>query len=509
MDIIWIGVAFIFGLMVARIHIPPLVGYLLAGLLLSFVGYEEGPILKEIAHLGVVFLLFTVGLHIKLKNIVQLEVIGPGLIHLAISSAIFLPICLYFGLNLEAAVIISITLGFSSTVLAAKNLETRGELGAYYGRIAIGILILQDLVAIGIIAYAGGGIPSPWAVVLLGLPLLRPAILWLLNQLQRDELLLLMALSLSIGGEALFVQFNLSGELGALVMGMLLAGKEKGEALEKKIWGVKEAFLVGFFLQIGLSGFPEASTWWVVGVFTILLPLKATMFFFLFMIFKLRARTGFQSTITLTAYSEFTLIAGAVAASANLIPMEWIVILALITAISYILNAILVKNEDNVWELMNGILARFQRSGKTSDKQLTTLGSAEFLILGMGVAGVAAYDFLKDKNELVVGLDLDPDRIKRELENGRRVVYGDVQDISLWETLDLSKVKTILIAMSSLGIDLKTHAVRMLRGVEYKGSIIVSTLNENEEHLVRESGGIPVSIPARDVGEKMAKLCLK
>jgi predicted Kef-type K+ transport protein len=143
-------------------------------------------------------LLFTVGLHIKLKNIIQSEVLGAGLVHLAASTALFVPICMYFGFNLEAAIIIIITLGFSSTVLTAKNLESRGELGAYYGRVAIGILIVQDLVAIGIIAYAGGGLPSPWALVLLGLPLLRPIISKLLEVLQRDELVLLMALALAM-----------------------------------------------------------------------------------------------------------------------------------------------------------------------------------------------------------------------------------------------------------------------------------------------------------------------
>jgi Kef-type K+ transport system membrane component KefB len=101
------------------------------------------------------------------------------------------PVSLYFGLSTEAAVIVSVTLGFSSTVLAAKGLETRNELSSYYGRLSIGILIVQDLVAIGIIAYAGGGIPSPWALVLLGLPLIRPLLSRLLWLVERDELLLI------------------------------------------------------------------------------------------------------------------------------------------------------------------------------------------------------------------------------------------------------------------------------------------------------------------------------
>jgi Kef-type K+ transport system membrane component KefB len=415
----------------------------------------------------------------------------------------------HFGLDLEAAVIISITLGFSSTVLTAKNLESRGELGAYYGRVAIGILIIQDLVAIGIIAYAGGGLPSPWALVLLGLPFTRPLISKLLESIHRDELVLLMALALAIGGDSLFVAFNLSGELGALVMGMILANDERGEQLEKKIWGIKEAFLVGFFLHIGLTGFPDGDAWKIIGVFIILLPLKATLFFVLFMAFKLRARSGFQATTSLTAYSEFTLISGAVAASAGLIPEEWIVILALVTAISYVLNSVLSKHEDKVWEAINTQLTKLQRKGRSQDKQLSTLGNAEYLVIGLGISGKAAYDYLKEKNMKVVAMDIDPDRISRNIEEGRRVVYGDAQDVGLWETIDLSRLKSVLIAMST-GIDMKIHALKLLRdSEEYKGHTFVLALNEREENSIEEAGGRSVAIPAREIGRYMGELTLE
>jgi len=504
MDILWIGVAFILGLLVTRAHIPPLVGYLAAGIVLGLFGYEEGPVLKEIAHLGVIFLLFTVGLHIKLKNILQLEVLGVGLIHLLVTSAIFVPISLYFGLNVESAVIISLTLGFSSTVLTAKTLESRGELGAYYGRVSIGILIIQDLVAIAIIAYAGGGIPSVYALFLLLLPLFKPVLLWIVNRIERDELLLLMALALAIGGDSLFIWFNLSGELGALVFGMLLAGEEKGELLEKKIWGVKEAFLVGFFLQIGLEGLPDADGIRIAGLFLVLLLFKAVLFFLLFMFFRMRARSGFQATLSLTAYSEFTLIAGAVAVNAEIIPSTWIVILALLTAVSYAINAIIVKNEDRIWELLQQYLIRLQRSGKTQDKQLKTLGSAEYLVVGLGTAGTSAYDWLHEHDHKVVGMDIDPDKLERYLDEGRRVVYGDVQDRSFWEDLDMGDLKTILLAMSG-EFELKMHAVKLLQKCGFSGEILVLALNERQKELFEQSGARSVMIPALQVGTEMGQ----
>ncbi len=508
MDIVWIGLAFLLGVLLNRFHIPPLVGYLLAGIGLSFTAYEPGYMLHEIAHLGVIFLLFTVGLHISLKGILQKEVLGVGLIHLAISSAIFVPVSLYFGLSMEAAIIVSITLGFSSTVLAAKGLETRNELSSYYGRLSIGILIVQDLVAIGIIAYAGGGVPSPYAVVLLGLPLIRPLLSRLLQLVERDELLLLMALSLAIGGSSLFEWFNLSGELGALVMGMLFVNDDKSDQLEKKIWGIKEAFLVGFFLEIGLGGFPDTSGFYMIGILLLILPLKAIIFYGLFIAFKLRARTGFLSTVTLTAYSEFTLIAGAVAAAAGIIPSEVIIILGLLTAISYVINSILVRYEDTLWQRLNTILRRFERDVKHPDHQPVSVGAAEFLVIGLGLTGQAALKHFKAKDKAAVGIDINPDRVKAMMDNGYRAIYADAQDAFFWEELDMQKVQTILLAMSG-EIYTKEFIVEQLRKKNYNGTIRVLTQNDREEEIIRKAGGNPVSVPAVQMGERMAQLSIE
>lgn len=504
MDIIWVGVAFLFGIGVARIHLPPLVGYLAAGLALAVAGYEAGDMLKEISHLGVVFLLFTVGLHIRIRNILRYDILGIGLTHLAISTAIFTPISLLFGYELQAAIIISITLGFSSTVLTAKNLERRNELGAFYGRAAIGILIIQDLIAIGIIAYTGGGIPSIWGLSILALPVLRPLLINLLGIIKDDELWMLFGLGLALGGATLFEVFNLSGELGALAAGMLLASDERADQIAKKMWGVKEAFLVGFFLEVGLTGFPSITGFYFIFVLLLILPIKTILFYGLFMLFKFRARTGFLASISLTAYSEFTLIAGVVASAHGYIPEETIVVLGLLTAISYAINAPVTINEEKIWKLWEKYLLKYERDVRHPEHQTVSLGSAELLIVGMGNAGRAAYDKLRDLGKPVVGMDIDPDRIERNLKDGRRVVYGDIQDTDLWTNIDLSKVKSVMIAMGNQRI--KENATRTLRMSGFKGLIYVLTMREEEAEIMQKAGASAVSIPIKEAGERLAEL---
>lgn len=504
MDIIWIGFAFLFGFLISRINLPPLVGYLVAGLILAGLGYESGDMLKEISHLGVIFLLFTVGLHIRVKNILRIDILGVGLIHLVISALIFTPILLYFGFDLQAAIIIAITLGFSSTVLTAKNLERRNELGAFYGRTAIGILIIQDLVAIGIIAYSGGGVPSVWALALFGLPLIRPLLIHLLGIIKDDEIWMLFGLGLALGGASLFEVFNLSGELGALAAGMLLASDERADEIAKKMWGIKEAFLVGFFLEVGLTGFPTISGYFLIAILIFLLPLKTMLFYGLFMIFKLRARTGFLASVSLTAYSEFTLIAGAVAATNGVIPEETIVILGLLVAISFAINAPITIKEEILWKKWHDYLMSLERDVKHPEHQAISLGSAEFLIIGMGNAGRAAYDKLKEQGKPVVGMDIDPDRIERNLESGRRVIYGDIQDTDLWSNMELDKIKSVMIAMGNERI--KENATRTLRAIGFEGLIYVLTMREEEAEKMQRAGASAISIPIKEAGERLAEL---
>lgn len=506
MDILWIGMAFIFGMLVSRVKLPPLVGYLAAGMLLSVYGYEAGSALHEVAHLGVLLLLFTVGLHLRLKNIFRIEVLGTGGIHLLFSTAIFVPVALAFGYSLLASLIIAVVLGFSSTVLTAKNLERRNELGAFHGRVAIGILILQDIVAIVLLGLTSGTVPSPWSLALFGLPFIRPAVIKIVELSNEEELKLLFALMLAIGGGAAFEGVGLSSELGALAAGMLLSGHEVADELSKKLWGLKEAFLVGFFLEVGLAGFPSLQDFYLALAAIAILPLKAVMFFVLMLIFKLRARTSFVATITLTSYSEFTLIAGSVAASAGFIPEGVVVAFALLTAISFGLNAPISIWEEELWERMETFLIRFERDVRHPDQQTISLGSAQFLVVGMGNAGQAAYDRLKKEEKHVVGMDIDPARIESNLSEGRRVIYGDMQDIELWSSLDLTGIQSVILAIGSP--EAKVNATKYMRSNKFEGSIYALTTQEEEHKALAKAGASAVCLPITQAGQKLAELSL-
>lgn len=480
MEAIWIAIAFVFGLIFRHIGLPPLVGYLAAGFVLTALGMQGGPLLEHLAHLGVLLLLFSVGLKLRLKYVLRREVWGGALIHMAIISLpLGLIIYLLSELDLNTAFLVAIALGFSSTVIAAKVLEAKGELRAFHGRVAIGILIIQDLVAVALLSLSGGHAPSLWVVILLGLPLLIPLINRLLDYSGHDELIILygLLLALVVGGLG-FEHLGLSSELGALVFGAMLANHPKAGELSDSLWGLKEIFLVGFFLQIGMAGLPSLQALGFALLLALLLPVKAALFFFILLRFKLRARSSFLTALSLATYSEFALIVAQLAANNGWISAEWLVMLAITVVLSFIIAAPLNRVAHDLYERFEARLLPFELEERHPDEQPLSLGKSHIIIMGMDRVGTAAYDFLTHRHERVVGLDSDPNKVEQHLKEGRRVLYADAEDPGFWQNVNLSGIKAVMLTMPDL--EAKQIAATQLRRRGYTG-LITATSHYPEE----------------------------
>ena len=503
-EAIWISFAFVIGLLVKGIGLPPLVGYLAAGFVLSglaantSITAEPTDVLAHIAHLGVLLLLFTVGLKLKLRSIISPEVIGGSLLHFAITCVVFAPgLYLLFDLDWTTALMLAIALSFSSTVLAAKVLESKRELRAFHGRVAIGILIMQDLIALVVMSLAAGKTPSEWALIVFGLPLLRPLLYRLMDASGHDELLVLLGLLLAlvVGGLG-FEAVGLSSELGALVFGAMLANHPRSQELAKSLWSVKEIFLVGFFLQIGIGGLPDQQALIFAVVAALLLPLKGILFYFLLLGFRLRARSSFLTSLSLTNYSEFGLIVASVA-----LP-EWLVPLAITVSLSFVISAPLNRFAHGLFERIGHYLARFESRKRHPDEQPISLGDTRILVMGMGRTGTAAYDWLKTREDRIMGLDSDPAKSEKHQEEGRNVVFADAEDTTFWEGLHMPSLESVVLAMSD--IEGKLIAARMLRKLGFTGYIVAHTMYADEAEKIREAGADDAYLTMSETGVALA-----
>jgi predicted Kef-type K+ transport protein len=173
MDALWIIVAFALGFLARQVGLPPLVGYLVAGFALKASGVEHGYLIVEFADIGVILLLFSIGLKLRLRSLIRPEIWAGASIHMLTTVIVFgLGIFLlaaaglskFAVVDLKISLMIAFALSFSSTVFAVKTLEEKGEMYSLHGHVAIGILIMQDIIAVVFITASTGKLPSLWAL---------------------------------------------------------------------------------------------------------------------------------------------------------------------------------------------------------------------------------------------------------------------------------------------------------------------------------------------------------
>ncbi|WP_419572285.1 cation:proton antiporter [Rheinheimera sp.] len=504
LEAVWIGFAFSLGLLVRMVGLPPLIGYLAAGFVITATGPElnlpkEGnAIIAHVAHLGVLLLLFTVGLKLNIRSLAKTEVLGGSLAHFALSALFYAPVIyLAFEPDWMHALMLGSALAFSSTVLAAKVLENKREIRAFHGRVAIGILVMQDLIAMALLSLSQGTTPSAWALLVLLVPLLRPLLYKLMDLMGHDDLQILFGVMLAVvvGGSG-FHLLGLSSELGALVFGALLAGHNRSGELSKTLWALKEFFLVGFFLQIGLGGMPDPQAWMFAGLMTLLLPVKALLFFGLLVLFRLRARSAFLSGLVLSNYSEFALIVVAVAMPQFLIP------LALTVALSFVVSAPLNRFAHPLYEKLAQRLIPFERDSHHPDEQPVSLGDAEVLIMGMGRTGSAAYEYLEHKCHLVA-LDSDPAKVAQHHELGKNVLYADAEDQVFWQGVKLNAIRAVVLCLND--VEAKVIATRKLRQAGFAGLIVSHSMHSDEAQQIMAAGADHTYLTMSEAGLGLAE----
>jgi len=503
MDATWIVMAFAVGWLAGRVGLPPLVGYLGAGLLLSSQHYNPGPLVGQLADVGVDLLLFAVGLKVRWRSLIGREVVGVGILHFLILGALGTLLMAGLGLTGKPGILVGLCLALSSTVVTIKLLESRSEVGAYHGRIAVGILILQDLFAIGLLVWLGSKAVSPASLLLLAIPLSRPIVTRILERCGHSELMLLFGIASALGAASLAKYLGVSPELGALLAGVALAGHERSNELSKTIWGVRELLLVAFFLQIGMMGLPPVGDIGAVGLVLLVLPAKAYLFFVLFMLFRLRSRTAFVAATGLSSFSEFALIISSAAVTSGVLPAKWMPILGLATLISMAVIAPINRSVHSLYESLGGWLRKFERGERHEEHEPTQLGSADWVIIGMGRTGGGAYKALEAQGHRPIGLDADPAKISRSIGKGRRVVYGDAEDPELWGGLELDGVKGVLLTMPDL--EAKVRAIRYLRSRGYEGIIAATTLYNEEDPIMLDQGVDILVHPFAGAGERLAQ----
>lgn len=479
-DVAWISIAFALGFLARTLGLPPLVGFLAAGFLLNAQGIASGEMLQKLSDLGVTLLLFTVGLKLSVRTLAQPQVWAVTGLHTAVVVALFgaglyaaaaTGLSLFAGMDFASAMLIAFSLSFSSTVFVVKILEEKGEVTSLHGRIAIGILIVQDLAAVVFLAASTGTLPSPWAWLVLLLFPLRFLLLAVLRRVGHGELLVLYGFLLALGGAGLFDLVGLKGDLGALVLGVLIANDAKAEELAKTMLGFKDLFLLGFFLSVGLSGPLTTEIALLGAALTPLILLKGGLFFVLLIRFRLRARTSLLASLHLTNFSEFGLIVAAIAASNGWIEPRWLIVIAVALSLSFAVAAALNRVAGLLYGHYRERLQRLQHPERLPIDPAIDIGAAKIIIVGTGGVGSGAYDRMREQfGDTVVGVDIDPVTVENHQRAGRRVLLGDPSDADFWDRVQAAhSLELVMLALPKLATSIAV--LRQLKDVGFDGRI--------------------------------------
>ncbi|MEM6998811.1 MAG: cation:proton antiporter family protein [Pseudomonadota bacterium] len=497
-DPLWIGIAFIFGLLLKVVGLPPMVGFLMAGFMLNGLGAEGGEFLSAMADLGITLLLFSIGLKLKLKSLASPEVWGVATLHMVSVTLLIATLVLLLSytslpllsdLNIYTALLIGFAMSFSSTVFAVKILDELGAIGARHGTTAIGVLVVQDIAAVLFIAVSIGKLPSLYALALIALIPLRFVLYKILDKVGHGELLILYGITLGLIGADIFELVKIKGDVGALLFGILLANHPKANELSKALLGFKELFLVGFFLSVGMTAVPGWSEVMVALFFILFLPIKVVMFYGLFNFFFLRAGTSWRTSLNLANYSEFGLIVGALATSAGWLPKEWLAVFAVVITVSFIISAPLVNIRDNLYEAWRLKLEHFERPKRLHGEEDLDLAHIKVVVFGMGRMGTAAYNAMEaDYHGQLIGVELDQEKADKHIGTGRHVISGDATNPDLWTRAPelIDELEWVLLTMSCHQANM--NAASRLRQMGYSGAIAVTTEYPDEEHDLKAIG---------------------
>lgn len=517
MEPLLIALAFGFGLFSSQLGYPPLLGYLLAGFLAHAAGLGDGDALTPLAEAGILLLLFTIGLKLNLRDLSRVYVWGSALLHMLIAipltaAVIYMVGTLYQPLEFDhpaAPWTLAFALSFSSTVLAVKLFEERGEAASFYATIAIGVLVVQDVMAVVYLVFTSGHYPSPWAFGLLLLPFLLPVFKRLIQMCGHEELLLLAGVVFAFGTATVFESLALKGGLGALVAGVLVAQSHPSKAKELygQLLGIKNLLLIGFFLQIGYYGIPKLELLYVALVLGLLITLRPIIYFSLLTIFGLRARTGWLTGLSLFSYSEFGLIVAAIAQEAGILGEEWMTTLALAMALSFLFATPINRKAHELYIRHSKPLRRYEKTTRLPEEVIGSLQGATTAILGMGRIGRGAFDALREAGlQDIVGVEENYSLTLACNDKGWPCVHGDASDRDFWERTGLARCDAILVSLSNHRENVSV--AKLARELNFSNTLAVATRFPDESDEL-EALGCVTFYRYQDVGRDFANHTLE
>jgi CPA2 family monovalent cation:H+ antiporter-2 len=511
------GLATIMGLIAARVKMPPMVGYLLAGIIIGpatpgFVA--DIGLARQLADIGVMLLMFGVGLHFSLDDLLAVRrVVVPGaVLQMCISAGLGLGVALLWGWDLGAAIVLGLALSVASTVVVLRALEAGGALQSINGRIAIGWLIVEDLVMVLVLVLLPslGGIPGGEQVwIQLSLTLgkvvafvatmlvvgraVLPRLLWLVARTGSRELFTLCVISAAVGiAYVSTALFDVSFAVGAFFAGMMMRESELSHRAAEESLPLRDAFAVLFFVSVGMLFDPmvvveqPAKLLAVVAIVMLGNPLVAIG---LVLAFRYPLNTALTVGASLAQIGEFSFILAALGVSLGLLPEHGQSLIVAAALLSIAANPLVFAGlrPAHAWIRARPRLARrLERHGdplaalpmSTAETYL----SGQVVLVGYGRVGRRIAQELSARGIPYVVAEQNRERVKELREKDIAAVSGDAADPAVLVQAHIAKASMLVIATPDT-ISVRRMA-EIARTLNPAIEIAVRTHSEEEARLL-------------------------
>lgn len=515
------------GVSTKKLRLPLVISYLLSGLLLSFVRlFDVGhsPVFEVFPEMGIAFVLFLIGIELKLS---ELRYLGKPVILVALGQ-IFITTALGYGLarllnfNQTESLYMGLGLAFSSTVVVVKMLLDNRDLTSLYGKLSVGILLVEDLVAVVVLMLislsdmfleTGQNILLPIASFLIKALILFGATFvlakYLLNKIfeftaHSVELLYVSSIAwcFSFTSFAVFLGFSL--EIGAFLAGVSLATSPYHLQIQAKIKPMRDFFLALFFIYLGAKA--EFKNFLVVFpavlVFTIYaLIAKPLIYAFLLSRFGFKRHTFFQTALSLSQISEFSLVVLMVGISSNIVGVEIMSIMALVAIISITLSSVLISFSRDLYKILSPYISSVELKNKPhifEQKTKKELNDHVIVIGGHRVGG-PIIEFLKNSKIPFVVLDFNPSIVK-ELQNKEvNAFYGDIGDPDIYDFLHLEKSKLIICTATDFSDN--QLLLNFVKEKSPKTTVVLRAADQRHAEILKQLGANYVILPEKVSGD--------
>lgn len=459
----------VLGLVVYKLKLPLLIAYIGAGLLLSLLSnfdVSKSLVLSFLPDIGIAFVLFLVGMELDLRELKNFgrQIFVAGIFQVLITATLGTFFAQSFGFSIVESLLLGAGLSFSSTLVVVKLLVDKKDLTSLYGKLSVGILLLEDLLAVIILLLLSSSVSFSHIgtdffpllvfvikvlVIFIVAGFFNRYILSAVFKAVSDsgELLFLTALAWCFGFITLSLVMGFSVMIGAFLAGVALASSPFHFHIQGKIRPMRDFFTALFFVYLGtrVSFSPDMAIYPLILLFAAYAVIvKPVIFLLIFGLFGFRKHTMFQTAINLSQISEFSLIILLVGLKMGLISQNALTVVAVASVISITCSSLMISQSKRIYKYVISAVSFFERKKHFPVQREDEKLEDHTVVIGAHRVGGEIVRFLKREKRALVVLDFNPHQVEKLLAEEIPVIYGDMSDPEILDLLCLDSAKIII-----------------------------------------------------------------